>query len=298
MEPSAVTPRDPFAAPGHWYRANLHTHTSASDGLRSPREAATWYREHGYDVLAITDHNQLTPVGDLSAPGFLVLPGIEVHPGRCEAGEPYHLVGLGVSRAHCFHSDDRVQDAIDDLRGDGAVVWLGHPYWAGLTLAEMVVLEGVIGLELYNSTCARFGKGLATVHWDDLLARGHLPWGLAVDDTHWEGRDWGQAWVMIKAEELAPEAIHEALATGSFYASQGPEIYDVRVTPEEVYVRCSPAAAITCVSLCGRGEYALAEAPDRLLTEAHIPRRHQRVYVRIECTDRLGRTAWSQPVLL
>ena len=167
-----------------------------------------------------------------------------------------------------------------------------------MTLAEMIDLEGLVGLEVYNSTCARFGKGLAAVHWDDLLARGCLPWGLAVDDTHWEGRDWGRGWVMVKAGELAPGAIVEALAAGCFYASQGPEIYDVRVTPEEVYVRCSPVAAITCVSLCGRGEYALAEAPERPLTEAHIPRRHQQVYVRVECTDGQGRSAWSQPVLL
>lgn len=295
---SIAAPRGAFAAPGRWYRGNLHMHTSASDGLRSPEEAAAWYREHGYDLTAVTDHNHLTPVEDLSAPGFLVLSGVEVHPGRSETGEPYHVVAVGVSREHHFEAGDPVQDAIDSLRADGAVVWLGHPYWVGLTLAEMIELEGIVGLEVYNSTCARFGKGLAAVHWDELLARGRLPWGLAVDDTHWEGRDWGRGWVMIKAEALTPGAILDALATGCFYATQGPEIYDLRVTEEEIYVRCSPVAAITCVSVNGRGEYALAEGPDRLLTEAHIPRRYQRCYVRLECTDARGRSAWSQPVRL
>ena len=290
--------RNPFATPGHWYRGNLHTHTTDSDGSLSPPEAATWYREHGYDFVALTDHDLLTEVAALSSPGFLTLAGVEVHPGRNELGESYHLVGLAVSRAHSFGCEQAVQEAIDELRADGAVVWLAHPYWAGLTLREMVDLRGMIGLEVFNATCARFGKGLSTVHWDDLLARGRLPWGLAVDDTHWGGADSGRGWVMVKAPELRPQAILHALSTGSFYSSQGPEIHDLQVTPGEVYARCSPVSAITCVSLAGTGDQLVAPHAGQLLTEATFPLRQQRVYVRLECSDAQGRTAWSQPVLL
>ncbi len=298
MEQALQAPWDAFTAPGRWYRGNLHTHTTGSDGLLSPAEVAAWYHGHGYDFLAITDHRTLTGVAGLSLPGFLVLPGMEAHPGQSALGELWHLVAAGVSESHTFDEETPVQQAIDELRADGGVVWLAHPYWSGLTLPEMLGLEGTIGCEVYNATCTTVGKGLSTVHWDDLLARGRVPWGLAVDDAHWEHADYGRGWVMVRAEELSAEAILRALTAGRFYASQGPAIYGLEVTESEIHVRCSEVGAITCVSLAGRGGQVLAEGPNGRLTEATFPRRGKKLYVRIECADAQGRTAWSQPVLL
>lgn len=289
---------NPFSAPGRWFRGNAHTHTTESDGLLTPQQAAAWYRERGYDWVAITDHRRCTDVEGLSSPGFLVLPGIEMHPAQNALGEPHHLVAAGVGPACNLSSEQTLQDAIDGLRASGAVAWLGHPYWLGTTWQEMIDLTGVIGIEVFNATCVYFGKGVSTVHWDDLLARGRLTWGLAVDDAHWGRADYGRGWVVVKAPELSQAAILQALAAGSFYASQGPEIYDVQVTPSEIYVRCSPVLTVTCVSLAGWGKQVEAPGPDQPLTEVTLPLRQQRVYVRIECTDAQGRTAWAPPVML
>ncbi len=43
----------------HWYRGNLHTHTLWSDGNDYPEVVIAWYKQHGYDFLAISDHNTL-----------------------------------------------------------------------------------------------------------------------------------------------------------------------------------------------------------------------------------------------
>jgi hypothetical protein len=298
MEPIPQIDLNPYGAPGRWYRGNLHTHTTHSDGLCTPEEAVARYRERGYDFIALTDHGCRTPVEEFTSSGLLVLPGIEIHPGQNELGETYHLVAVGVSRDHAAGRDDDVQETIDALLADGAVVWLGHPYWAGLTVAEMIDLRGIIGIEVFNATCVPFGKGLSAVHWDDLLARGRLLWGLAVDDTHWVRADYGVAWVMLKAAELTPGAIMQALASGSFYATQGPEIHDIQATSEGIYVSCSPVRAITCVSMVGTGAQVTAPGPEESLTEAVFPLRHQARYVRFECTDERGRTAWSQPIML
>lgn len=40
-----------------WYKGNLHTHSLWSDGDDFPEHIALWYRERGYDFLAISDHN-------------------------------------------------------------------------------------------------------------------------------------------------------------------------------------------------------------------------------------------------
>jgi len=45
------------AEEGRWYKGNLHTHTYWSDGDDFPEMVADWYKSHGYDFLALSDHN-------------------------------------------------------------------------------------------------------------------------------------------------------------------------------------------------------------------------------------------------
>ncbi|MDD5679251.1 MAG: hypothetical protein PHW60_14865 [Kiritimatiellae bacterium] len=43
-----------------WWRGNLHTHTFwSSDGDAFPESIAQWYKDHGYNFLAFTDHGIL-----------------------------------------------------------------------------------------------------------------------------------------------------------------------------------------------------------------------------------------------
>lgn len=46
-----------------WYRGNLHTHTTVSDGRYTPEEAIALYQRMGYDFLALTDHWKLSQGG-------------------------------------------------------------------------------------------------------------------------------------------------------------------------------------------------------------------------------------------
>lgn len=49
----------PAEAAPRWWKGNLHTHTFWSDGDDFPEMVAEWYRTHGYNFLALTDHNVL-----------------------------------------------------------------------------------------------------------------------------------------------------------------------------------------------------------------------------------------------
>ncbi len=44
----------------HFQKGNVHTHTTLSDGGSSPEHTIAWYRSHGYQFLALTDHNKLS----------------------------------------------------------------------------------------------------------------------------------------------------------------------------------------------------------------------------------------------
>lgn len=59
--PTPSTPNSPpaVATPRYW-KGNLHTHTLWSDGDDFPEMVADWYKRHGYDFLALTDHNILS----------------------------------------------------------------------------------------------------------------------------------------------------------------------------------------------------------------------------------------------
>ena len=46
----------PFNKPGRFWKGNLHTHSTKSDGKLTPSEVMAAYRGHGYDFLALTDH--------------------------------------------------------------------------------------------------------------------------------------------------------------------------------------------------------------------------------------------------
>jgi hypothetical protein len=47
---------EPSPSP-RWWKGNLHTHSLWSDGDDYPEMIADWYKKHGYDFLAISDHN-------------------------------------------------------------------------------------------------------------------------------------------------------------------------------------------------------------------------------------------------
>lgn len=46
--------------PATWWKGNLHTHSFWSDGDEFPEMISDWYRERGYNFLALSDHNVLS----------------------------------------------------------------------------------------------------------------------------------------------------------------------------------------------------------------------------------------------
>jgi hypothetical protein len=48
-----------LVAEGQWYKGNLHTHSYWSDGDDFPEMIMDWYKTHGYQFVALSDHNTL-----------------------------------------------------------------------------------------------------------------------------------------------------------------------------------------------------------------------------------------------
>ena len=56
-----------------FYKANLHTHSDYSDGKYSVEELKNAYKEHGYSVVAFTDHEHLIDNSRLNDENFLAI---------------------------------------------------------------------------------------------------------------------------------------------------------------------------------------------------------------------------------
>ena len=74
---------------GSFYKANLHCHSTLSDGRMTPQELKEHYKGMGYSVLAITDHDILVPHPELNDEHFLTLNGYEMEVNE-ETDKPWH----------------------------------------------------------------------------------------------------------------------------------------------------------------------------------------------------------------
>jgi len=287
---------NPFDAPGRWYKGNLHTHTTESDGRRSPEEAMRLYREAGYDFLAITDHGKVTDIGSRAPDDLLLLLGVEFDGDQSDVGDSYHIVGFGLAKADKLPPEMTAPAAIEWIRAHGGEAVVAHPYWSGLVVSDLAKCREALGVEVFNTTChLMLGKGHSSVIWDDLLARRMRAWGLAVDDCHGDA-DATTARVIVKAQKLSREAIMAALRRGLFYSSYGPQFEGISLAGDVLTVRTSPVIEINFVGQGRRGDH-LDARPGEFLTEASYKLSGHELYIRVECRDAAGCWAWSNPVI-
>ena len=295
---------NPFKTRGKWYKGNVHAHTTVSDGTRTPETLVDIYREARYDFLSVTDHSVVADTSGLGGSGFLLVPGEEICVGRSHAGTLYHLVALGVDETLPFTDFDRELDpqrVIDHVNEIGGIPILAHPYWSGLNHRDMMTLEKYHGVEIYNTSCEyERNTGVSASHIDGVIVAGRRPWIYAVDDHHGADRpsmplDACGAWISVKSKDLTVESIMESIRRGLFYSSTGPEIKSIGIDGDGVIsVECSPVKTISFVSTPSLGMKFYAE--DTPLTHASYPGRPGETYVRVEVTDIMGRTAWSNPM--
>ena len=300
---------DPFVDAGTWLRCALHAHTTRSDGELSPEGLVALYERAGFDVVAITDHWVRTDAP--STDRLLVIPSSELScllPGEADG----HLLALGIDAdpLEFVRTRPDLAEAAAWVGEHGGVAYLAHPYWTGLPASGLSLGDGVAGIEVYNAGCElEVGRGLSTVHWDELLERGVHCLGIAADDSHHAERDSAFAWVWTYAAERSTGAVLEALASGRFYSSTGPALDELRVDEAAVEVSCSPCSRITLCTGRKRGTSVssgpsgywyggeiLAESDDGEITRARLDRPPRTRFGRLELVDRYGRKAWTNPL--
>jgi len=130
----------PFGRPGRFYKGNLHTHSTNSDGAHPPDEVIRRYREAGYDFLALSDHFMddydfpVTDTRHLRSDDFTTIVSAELHVGHTRVKELWHILAIGIPVDFERPNPDETAPEIARRAADaGAFVGIVHPGWYGLT---------------------------------------------------------------------------------------------------------------------------------------------------------------------
>lgn len=285
---------------GNWYKANLHVHTTVSDGEMTPEEIKRIYLENGYSIVAFTDHEIMVPHPELTDEHFLAITSTEISTNQrvdCDFcfTKTYHMniyspdenkscfntfdqSKMWLNHSYSFITDEQkamemdrkysvecMNEIIKRANDEGCLVSYNHPVWSLQDYSDYIDLKGLWGIELYNTGCARNGYFDTPQPFDDLLRRGEGVFPLATDDAHLL-RDCFGGFVMVRAENLKYDTVFEALKNGDFYASTGPQIHELSIDDGVVKILTSP---VKFIGLSTENRHLFAKRDEEnLLTEA------------------------------
>ncbi len=280
-----------------WYRGNLHTHTTVSDGRRTPEETIAAYRAKGYDFLAITDH-RIFGAGR-EEPDFVLIPGAEYDLNDFDRREAFHILGLGIRENVTTRNDLPPQQLIDGIRAAGGMAVLAHPGWSLLEHASAQALTGYEAMEIYNGVSEFYsGRGYYGDFVDTLASKGRVYPLLANDDTHFYELDFASGWTMLQTDSFTISGILDSLRAGRYYSTQGPEIHQITLEDGRLTVETSPLTEICFYSdaFYAEGRVVRAQEGETLTTASYQfgPLDH---WVRIEGRDASGKRCFSNYII-
>lgn len=319
-----------FSGEGDWYKGNLHSHTTSSDGKLTPAEAVELYREHGYSFLCFSEHDLYTDRRpEFDREDFIILPGLEasavLYEKESDAGrlKVHHIHGiLGTEEmqraagSRVFREREYVeprklfgtwdgageaQNLCDYLRSRGCITVYNHPIWSRVEPQEFTGTKGLWALEIFNyNTVNESGTGYDAACWDQMLRAGTAIGGTASDDNHNEGLfdDSCGGFIAVRAPRLRHEEILKSLIAGNYYSSAGPELYDWGICNGEVYVECSPVFRIDFIAgnHVGDGTSIVCRSRGETITKGTFRLRGDEDYVRVQVSDAYGRAAWTNAI--
>lgn len=260
-----------------YYRCELHTHTTLSDGKMTPEELVERAKECGYDAIALTDHNTTAGVeravkaGEKA--GLTVLRGIE---WTTFWG---HLTVIGGSSDVLWRdiTPENVAEKIKRARGKGDIVALAHPRRMGYPVCSGCHcdydIESVAGVNNYEVWSHYYpNEGVAArqqrEQWYSLLDRGLRI--AAVYGYDWHNRDEippSYAYTYVGAENADADALMRGIKSGATFITVGVSVDCKAVVGEKEYVTGSvlPTGEADIEIICNPIKDYRSDKPTRLI---------------------------------
>ncbi|ACA59576.1 PHP domain-containing protein [Candidatus Desulforudis audaxviator] len=238
--------------------ADLHVHTTASDGTVTPAGVVQLARALGLGAIAITDHDTVSGVAPAlqragATDGPLVIPGIEI--SASHQGRDVHILGYYVDTKHAGFLA-RIKE-LAEKRAERA--------------ARMIARLQSLGLAVTLNDVLDFAgpASLGRPHIADALLRAGIVKNRAEAFSRWIGRDCPgyvsrqqvspfEAVALVRLAKGVPVLAHpgtarvdDIIADLAVVGLQGLEVYHPDHTPEQVRRYLDLAAALRLVATGG-----------------------------------------------
>ncbi len=206
----------------NFYKANLHTHTTFSDGQLTPEEVKREYLKRGYSVVAFTDHEHIINHSHLTDENFLAITGCEVAIKEFAHQSTLKNYGMRVTHLNLYaldpentttpcynsvydhftkpefshlikndgesrreYSADGINEIIRTAKEKGFLVSYNHPTWSLENACDYINYDGLFAVEIYNHGAFR-GTGFDDERvLDDFWRAGKPILCTACDDSHY-----------------------------------------------------------------------------------------------------------------
>lgn len=298
-------------------RGNVHTHSTRSDGHSSPGEVASWYRDHGYQFLALTDHELRVDPDDLrelQRPGFIMVAGEEIT--SAAGATPVHVNAIcstsTISGGLYANRESALAAAVAETRAQHAAAIVNHPNYEWALDADTIhrALSGSYGLEIWSGhplvhTAGDVDHPSHESIWDSLLTQGDSVTGLAVDDEHDLDAEHpsmaslpGRGWIATFGGDTTRDSICDAILHGRLYCSSGAELRRIALDRDSLSVWVTDRSAV--VEFFGDDGRVLAtvtpgsSAPTPYGFEIRYALRGDETYVRARVLVHGRGAAWTQ----
>ena len=241
-----------------WKRTSLHTHTRVKGPLNECEFSAdeTWakYQDFGYDIVGISNHNEITP-----------------HPAKeqdiriYEHGynlRNFHKLVIGTNRVNRFDAllpvfASQAQWQLEMLGDECEVLQLNHPSRSSLLdSTRLVRIAGYDIMELSGVTTY-----LENLHYDWALSAGRYSFALLNDDLHYPDRS-GRFAVrcsFLGAKSNTTKDVLATLKNGCFYSMRIPDYGEGDWTIKQQ--RNAELPSVTNIGVKGDTIYMALSAP-------------------------------------
>ena len=287
----------------HW-RPDVEKWSKIHNGEPTPAYTESEYEKKGYDFIALTEHNEITP--DPGVEGILHIADAEED---TQGPGGNHILAININQPIDELQSD--QDRIDQIVNQGGNAILSHPnsYRYGWSFNDIISLSQTLPLEIYNSAIDYRGKYIggidldgwkekpyATDKWDSLLTTGKNAWGFSDDDyTPGDGAI-NNAATIVFSKTLNQFEILQNIKDGNFYAVQGsgaPRV-SIDVASNNITINSNQNSNITFI-----GHNGITLQKTAGVASATYTANGDEIYIRAEIESvESGKKSWSQPIFV
>lgn len=281
--PDIFNPYRDIDSTHRWLRANFHAHTRVKGPLNEceywPDEVCRRYASYGYDVIGISNHNEITEYPE----------GVECRVPMYEHGyniRNYHKLVIGAEDVMPFDAllplfPSQMQWQVDLLSSRCDVLQLNHPTRTPLLSRKgLGTISGYDIVELSGTLST-----IENVYWDRALSAGRYSFGLLNDDLHFPDISHRIATrcSFLSIDEATEEDVIDALRSGCFYSVRVPDYGDGNIDVK--HKKNSDLPSVRSIGVTGDTIYIALTEPAHLIRA--IGEEHSTL-CRVENSDSLG----------